>query len=175
MRGTLICSNSFSSLKMNQHHKSCQLYSWSRLPLKRTLLEVNRITDGFAQAYTHTQRYLNNAWSEMVSCSLCFGFYHFSSFHWFIQTIWYNSYPSLDQRCSPILTSTSCITILLTTSNLIVYLLHFYFASNQRLLNPLSLLMLDVYSLQVVWIAHPLLYFPLDIISNRSFGSLVSL
>ena len=43
---------------------------------------------------THTQRLINNAWSEKVSCSLCFAFYYFSSFPWFIQTIWDNFYPS---------------------------------------------------------------------------------
>jgi hypothetical protein len=35
-------------------------------------------------------------WSEMISCFSCFIFYCFSSFHWFIQTIWDTSYPSSD-------------------------------------------------------------------------------
>ena len=47
---------------------------------------------------------MNNAWSEVVSCSPCFAFYCFSSLHWFIQTIWNNSFPSSDQYCSLILT-----------------------------------------------------------------------
>ena len=63
----------------------------------------------------------------------------------------------------------------MTTSNLMFYLLHSYFASSQRLLNPLPLLMLDAYHLQVVWLARPLSYHPLDNTSNISFGFLVSL
>ena len=44
------------------------------------ILDINRTRDKIAQAYTHTQRHMNNAWSEMVSCSLCFVFYCLSSF-----------------------------------------------------------------------------------------------
>ena len=53
-----------------------------------------------------------------------------------------------------------------------LYLLHSHFASSQRLQNPLPLLMLDVYPLQVVWLAHPLSYLPLDNTSNISLGFL---
>ena len=51
------------------------------------LTDINKTKDKIAQVYTHTQRYMSNASSEMVSCSLCFAFYCTSFFHWFIQTI----------------------------------------------------------------------------------------
>ena len=53
-----------------------------------------------------------------------------------------------------------------------LYLLHFQFVSSLRLLNPLPLLMLDAYSLQVVWLAHPLSYPLLDNTSNISLSFL---
>ena len=62
--------------------------------MKPTSLEANKTRDEIAQARTQTPRHMNNAWSEMVSCSPCFAFYCFSSCPWFIQTIWDNSYPS---------------------------------------------------------------------------------
>ena len=58
------------------------------------LLERKRTRDEVAQARTHTQRCMNNDWSEMVSCSPCFAFYCFSFCPWFKQTLWNNSYPS---------------------------------------------------------------------------------
>ena len=111
------------------------------------LLEVNRTRDENAQARTHTQRHMNNAWSEIASCSLCFAIYCFSSFPWFIQTIWDNSYPSqtnvvalflpyrfsclfhyvfIDYEQSNALPSTipSSITFILATSNLMLHLQH---------------------------------------------------
>ena len=48
------------------------------------LLKVNMTRDESTQAYTHTQRHMNNAWSEMMSCSLCFVFLVFL---WFVKTI----------------------------------------------------------------------------------------
>ena len=47
-----------------------------------------------------------------------------------------------------------------------LYLLHSHVASSQRLLDPLLLLMLDAYPLQVVWLVHPMLYPSLENISN---------
>ena len=57
------------------------------------LLEVNGTRDEIAQACTHTQRHMNDVWSQIISCSLCFPVYC-SSFLLFIQTIWDNSRPS---------------------------------------------------------------------------------
>ena len=54
-----------------------------------------------------------------------------------------------------------------------LYLLHSHFASSRILLNPLLVLMLDAYPLQVGWLAHPLLYPLLDNTSNIYFGFLV--
>ena len=34
------------------------------------LLEFDRSADEIAQAYTCTQKHMNNVWSEMISCSL---------------------------------------------------------------------------------------------------------
>jgi hypothetical protein len=95
------------------------------------MLDINRTRDNIAQAYTHkcTQRHMNNAWSEMVSCSPCFAFYCFSSLHWFIQTIWENSYPSWDSHYNLIITSLFHVLLplyfywALATSNLMIYLL----------------------------------------------------
>ena len=68
------------------------------------LLDINRTREKIAQTYTHTQRHMNNIWNEMVLCFPCFAFYCFSYFHWFIQTLWDNSYSSSDWHCSLILT-----------------------------------------------------------------------
>ena len=86
------------------------------------LLDINKIRDTIAQTYRHTQRLMDNAWSEMILCCLCFVFYCFSSFHWFIQIIWDNSYPSLDYHYSLIHSHAPSIIFLLTTSNLMLYL-----------------------------------------------------
>ena len=43
-------------------------------------LKINKTRDEIAQAYTHTQRRVNNAWSEIVSCSPCFAFIAFLLF-----------------------------------------------------------------------------------------------
>ena len=56
-----------------------------------------------------------------------------------------------------------------------LYPLHSHFASSQKFLNPLPLLMFDAYLLQVVWLACPLSYPPLDNTSNISLDFLVSL
>ena len=65
---------------------------------------LESIGDQIAQAQTLIQKLMNNAWSEMVSCSPCFAFYCFFSLHWFTQTIWDNSYPSSDYHGCLILT-----------------------------------------------------------------------
>ena len=52
---------------------------------------------------THTQRYMNNAWSEMVSSHPCLALYSSWS-PWLIQTIWDNSSPTMDQPCRLITT-----------------------------------------------------------------------
>ena len=57
--------------------------------------------------------------------------------------------------------------------NLMLYSLHSHFTSSQRLLNPSSLLMFDVYYLQVVWLARLLSYNMLDNTSNKSLGFLI--
>ena len=61
---------------------------------------------------THTQRYVNNAWSQMVSSHPCLALYSSWS-PWLIQTIWDNSSPTTDQPCR-----------LITT--LLLLVLHFY-------------------------------------------------
>ena len=83
----------------------CPLLVISILQDSSILLDINRTIDKIAQAYKNTQRHINNAWSEMVSYSPCIAFYCFSSFHWFVQTIWDNSHPSLDYHYSLIITS----------------------------------------------------------------------
>ena len=117
---------------------------------------------------THTQRHINKAWSEMFSCSSCFAFYCFSSFPWFIETIWDNFYPSwtnvvvffqlycflyifhynfIDYEQSNALPSTIpfSITFLLTTSNLMLHLQHSHFTSNSRLVMLLNFLISHPY------------------------------
>ena len=44
------------------------------------LLDINKTRAKMTQAYRHTQRHMNNSWSEMFLCSLCFAIYCFSSF-----------------------------------------------------------------------------------------------
>lgn len=44
------------------------------------VLDVNRTADEIEQAYTHTQKHMNNVGSEMISCSPCFAFYYFYVF-----------------------------------------------------------------------------------------------
>ena len=105
--------------------KSWDLVTWVGLG-SWDLLDINRTRDKIAQAYRHTQRHMNNAWSEMISCSSCFAFYCFSSFQWFIQTIWDNSYHSSNYHHSLILTffflTPLSLYFLSTTSNLMLYL-----------------------------------------------------
>ena len=43
--------------------------------LLKHLLELNRTRDEIARANTHTQRHMNNAWSEMVSSTPCLALY----------------------------------------------------------------------------------------------------
>ena len=45
-----------------------------------------------------SRRDMNNAWSEMVSSTPCLALYC-SFLPWFIQTIWDNSSPTMDQPC----------------------------------------------------------------------------
>ena len=75
----------FKAIKM----LSTSLHAWAHY-----LLEINRTRDENAQARTHTQRHMNNACSEIVSCSLCFAFHCSSSILWFNQTIRDNTYLS---------------------------------------------------------------------------------
>ena len=62
------------------------------------LLEANRTRNVIAQAYTHTQRLMNNVWSGMVSCSslLCLSLLNFRLFFGSYKTIWENSHPTSD-------------------------------------------------------------------------------
>ena len=86
--------------------------NWLFLKLNWFILEVNKTRDEITQARTHTQRHMNNAWSEMVILTPCLALYcSFST--WFSQTIWDNSSPSTNQSCR-----------LITTLFLLV--LHFY-------------------------------------------------
>ena len=52
---------------------------------------------------THTQRHMNNAWSEMVFSTACLALYWSWSFR-LLQTIWDNSSPITDQPCRLITT-----------------------------------------------------------------------
>ena len=75
------------------------------------LLKINRSIYEIAQVYT--QRQMNNAWSKTISssywfvfycyCYCCFCFFCLFIYFRFIQTLWDNFYPSLDQRCALIL------------------------------------------------------------------------
>ena len=93
----------------------------------KALLNINRIRDKIAQAYTHARRHISNTWSEMVSCSPYFAFYWFSSFHLFIQIISDNFLSLFKLALWPysnlIVSHASFIIFLLTTSNLMLYLL----------------------------------------------------
>ena len=51
-------------------------------------------------------------------------------------------------------------------SNLMLYALHFHFASSLRVLNPMPLLVFDANRLQLVYLAHLLSYPSLDNTSN---------
>ena len=76
---------------------TCNIYGiW--IASEFMILEVNRTRDEIAQARTHTQRHMNNAWSEMVILTPCLALYYsFST--WFSQTIWENSSSTTDQAC----------------------------------------------------------------------------
>ena len=88
----------------------------------------------------------------MVACSPCFAFYCFSSCYWFIQTSGIINLISLGPPLWPysnlIVSHVFSITFLLTTNNLMLYVLHSRFVSSQNFLNPLSLL--GAYPLQAV-------------------------
>ena len=64
-------------------------HAWTHNIWKSIGLEMR-----FHKHITHTQRHMNNAWSEMVSCYPCFAFDYFSYVPWFIQIMWDSSYPS---------------------------------------------------------------------------------
>ena len=52
------------------------------------LLHINRTTYKIAQACIHTQKHMNNAWSEMISHSHCFAFWIASTMHsWLLHMI----------------------------------------------------------------------------------------
>ena len=76
------------------------------------LLGINGLEIRLHKQVTHTQRYMNNAWSEMISSTPCLT--HYCS--WsprLLQTIWDNFAPTTDQPCR-----------LITT--LLLLVLHFY-------------------------------------------------
>lgn len=98
------------ALIVPSHGSLCSMHGYCRhqgllqsLWIVMFVLDVNRTRGKIAQACTHTQRYMNSAWCEMVSCFPCFVCYSFSTFQWFIQTLWDNSYPSSDWCCGLIL------------------------------------------------------------------------
>ena len=109
---------------------------------------LESIGNKIAQAQTPIQRHMLGM---RQSHALLVFFLFFPFLYWFIQTIWDNSYPSLDQHDSLIFSYASFVIFLLTTCNPMLYPLHPHFTSTQRLLNPLLLLMFDTYSLQMVW------------------------
>ena len=157
---------------------SCLLYTHSFALWVRLLLEVDKARDEIAQAYTHTKAYEQCLeWDGIMLSLLCFILLF--CFPWFIHPIWNNSYSSSNEGvCSYfnlIISHAFSISFLLTTSNIILYLLHSHFASSQRLLNPLPLFMLDAYPLQVLWSICLPSYPLLDNASNISLGFLVSM
>jgi hypothetical protein len=71
---------------------------------------------------THTQRQMNNAWSEIMSSFPCFSFYCYLFIYLFI--LWFIFIPTLWHDFHLIVCHVSSITFLLTTSNLMLCLLH---------------------------------------------------
>ena len=66
------------------------LICFSSFPKTLITMEVNRIGDEIAQAWTHTEGHMNNTWSELVSSTSCLALYcSFST--WFVQPLWDNS------------------------------------------------------------------------------------
>ena len=80
--------------------------------LRMCVLELNKTRVEIAHARIHTQRHMNNAWSEMVFSTPCLALYC-SLLPWLIQTIWDNSSPTTDQPCRLIIT-------------LLLLIIHFY-------------------------------------------------
>jgi nitrate reductase NapE component len=127
---TLSCGPSLFLLHLQKcvfYNTCCELYkkyicsSQINFILKVRLLAVNKTRYEIAQAYTHTQRHINIAWSEMVS----FLFVLFLLF--FLFSLAYTNNMGfilslLDKHCD-LITLLSLITFLLTTSNLMLYFL----------------------------------------------------
>jgi len=67
------------------------------------LLETIGLEIRLHKQVTHTQRHMNNAWSEMVSSTPCLALYSSRSPR-LLQTIWDNSAPTTDQPCRLITT-----------------------------------------------------------------------
>src|SRR6202022_716955 len=67
------------------------------------LLETLGLEIRLHKQVTHTQRHMNNAWSEMVSSTPCLALYSSWSPR-LLQTIWDNSAPTTDQPCRLITT-----------------------------------------------------------------------
>ena len=107
---------------------------------------IYRTRNKIAQAYTHTQWHMNNAWSQTIYALIALPFIVF-----LLLIISYKQYWII--FLSTILSLLFSITFLSITNNLLLYLLYSLFASSQRLLNSFTLLKLDAYPLQVVWLA----------------------
>src|ERR1700724_51177 len=101
-----------------QGHLGCyKQYGITPLPLRTSLvglllLETIGLEIRLHKQVTHTQRHMNNAWSEIVSSIPCLALYSSWSPR-LLQTIWDNSAPTTDQPCR-----------LITT--LLLLVLHFY-------------------------------------------------
>ena len=78
--------------------KTIKSLGTSLASMAHNLLEVNKTRGDIAQARTHTQMHMNNAWSEMVSSTPCLALYCSFSTQ-FLRTIWDNSSPTMDQHC----------------------------------------------------------------------------
>ena len=70
---------------------NCMYMSWTKED--ENILKHNRTRDQIAQANIHTQRHVNNDWSEMITSTSCLALY--CTFPpWFKQSIWNISTPT---------------------------------------------------------------------------------
>ena len=72
------------------------LLLWTLCEWVHNLLKHNKTRDHIAQADIHTQRHMNNAWSEMVTLIPCLDLYC-TFLPWFIQCMWNMSTPTFPQ------------------------------------------------------------------------------
>ena len=86
-----------------------------------------------AQAYT--QRHMKNTWSEIISCSRCFGFYYYFLFGSYTQggIIFISFNTTFVALFLPYCFHVFSIIFLLTKGNRMLYLQHFHSANSQWL------------------------------------------